>query len=169
MVDTKPSKTARKREQQILQDLGEQLVRLGPDELDELPLDDRLREAIALAQRIKSNGAQRRQRQYITKLMRQLDLDPIRAALARVTSRQVADKRQFARCEAWRDRIVDEGQAAIDALHAETGCERAELESLLGELQRSQSDEAQRAVRRRIFRTINGVLVAKTTDDRISQ
>jgi ribosome-associated protein len=82
--DLKPSKSARKREYLALQILGEELITLKESDLDSLPLGDNLREAIMEARQIKAHGALRRQKQYIGKLMRDIDPAPIRAALARL-------------------------------------------------------------------------------------
>ena len=84
MTELKPSKSAKKREVIALQKLGEELITLKPSDLDTLPLDDRLREAIAEAQVIRAHGALRRQKQYIGKLMRQIDPEPLRAELAKL-------------------------------------------------------------------------------------
>lgn len=85
MDDTKPSKSAKKREYIALQKLGEQLVSLRTSDLASVPMSDPLREAILEARQITSNGALRRQKQYIGKLMRQEDPEPIRAALERIS------------------------------------------------------------------------------------
>lgn len=84
MTDSKPSKSARKREYLALQKLGEELLTLRESELLDIELDEDLREAVLEARRIRSRGALRRQKQYIGKLMRHIDPDPLRAALARV-------------------------------------------------------------------------------------
>jgi ribosome-associated protein len=88
-----PSKSARKREAHALQKLGEELVRLRAQELDLLPLPENLRDAIDEAQRITSRGALSRQRQYIGKLMRDIDVEPVLAALARLTEQRNARAR----------------------------------------------------------------------------
>lgn len=85
MDDTKPSKSARKREHTALQKLGEELISLRESDIAALPIDDDLREAVLEARQIRANGALRRQKQYIGKLMRQVDPEPIRAALARIS------------------------------------------------------------------------------------
>jgi len=82
--DLKPSKSARKREYIALQKLGEELIALKEPDLDSLPLDDRLREAVMEARQIKAHGALRRQKQYIGKLMRHIDPDPLRAEMAKL-------------------------------------------------------------------------------------
>ena len=81
MDESKPSKSARKREYLALQKLGEELVTLRESELLSIPLDEDLLEAVQEARRIKAHGALRRQKQYIGKLMRHVDPEPINAAL----------------------------------------------------------------------------------------
>ena len=78
----RPSKSARKRAAHAAQDLGEALLRLPESELTALELPEALLEALRAGRRINSRAAGARQRQYIGKLMRQLDPEPIRAALA---------------------------------------------------------------------------------------
>lgn len=84
MDETKPSKSARKREYLALQKLGEDLVTLRESDLLSLGLDEDLLEAVMEARRIKKHGALRRQKQYIGKLMGRIDPEPIRAALERL-------------------------------------------------------------------------------------
>jgi ribosome-associated protein len=82
--DLKPSKSARKREYIALQKLGEELITLKVSDLDRLPLDDNLREAVLEAQQMKAHGALRRQKQYIGKLMRHIDPEPVRTQMAKL-------------------------------------------------------------------------------------
>ena len=88
MDDTKPSKSARKREYLALQKLGEDLIPLLESDLRTMNLDEDLLLAILEAKRVKKRGALRRQKQYIGKLMGRLD-DPeaIRTALERLRAK----------------------------------------------------------------------------------
>ena len=79
-------RSARKRASHELTKLGEELVALRPEQVAALALPERLEDAVAEARRLTSFGAQRRQAQFIGKLMRQLDepeLAAIRAVVAR--------------------------------------------------------------------------------------
>jgi ribosome-associated protein len=76
-----PSKSSRKREMLALQSLGEQLVALSADRLSRVPMPDDLRDAIRDAQRFTKHEARRRQLQYVGRLMRNVDADPIKACL----------------------------------------------------------------------------------------
>ncbi len=88
MTETKPSKSARKREFLALQKLGEDLIALRESELRQIGLEQNLLEAVLEAQHIKAHGALRRQKQYIGKLMRNVDPEPVRTAIARSAARR---------------------------------------------------------------------------------
>ena len=71
--DRRPSKSQVKRDMHALLDLGRELIALPPAKLARLPLDEPLREAIALAQRIHSNEGRRRQVHYVGKQQKVFD------------------------------------------------------------------------------------------------
>ncbi len=112
----RPSKSARKRAAQAAQELGEQLVRLRDPQLATLELPERLLDAIRAARTISSHGGGARQRQYIGKLMREIDLEPIRAALAALSAVDARETERFKRVENWRTRLIGEGAPALEEL-----------------------------------------------------
>jgi len=79
--DERPSKSSRKRAAHAAQALGERLIGLKESEWAELPLPETLLDALRAAKRIKARGGLARQKQYIGKLMRDLDTAAIEAAL----------------------------------------------------------------------------------------
>jgi ribosome-associated protein len=158
VTESKPSKSARKREQQALQSLGEQLISLGDAELASLALDERLCDAVKNARSMKAHGALRRQKQLIGKLMRDLDPEQIRSALVELRADDARDKQIFARAEKWRDRLIREGVGALDAFAAETGSPDPGLRSLLAELDVAFTEKDEKTVRRKIFRRIHEIL-----------
>ena len=117
--DDRPSKSERKRQSADLQTLGEALIELPASELEALPLPETLRDAVELARRITAHGGLYRQKQYIGKLMRKIDAEPIRAALAARRDRERVFALRFRRIEQWRDRLLAEGAPAIEALAKE--------------------------------------------------
>ena len=167
MTRTKPSKTALKREQQALQELGEQLIGLDVTTLEAMPIDEQLREAIIAASGMRSRGALRRQRQRIGKLMRGADADAIRAALAARTADDRLAKRVFAEAETWRDRVIADGQEALDEFAAMTAVDREELQQLLDELRFGNNERRIKGVRKQVFRLLHAALLARAQDDRI--
>jgi ribosome-associated protein len=156
---TKPSKSARKRQQLALQKLGEELIDLGDAELAAFGLDERIVDAVRAARSIRSHGALRRQKQLIGKLMRELDPEPIRAGLAALRADDLAAKRVFANAERWRDRLLREGVAAVAAFEAETGQQDPGLAGLLADYEVAISDRAEKTLRREIFRRVHEILV----------
>lgn len=158
MNDAKPSKSARKRSHLSLQSLGERLIPLEHAELEKLPLDESLLDAVIRAKSIKSRGALRRQRQLIGKLMRHADAEAILASLDKLGTQDRLARETFRQAETWRDRIATEGVAAISEFGARAGGAAtegyAELERLLRELETARNDPARRRVRRLIFREV---------------
>jgi len=78
----RPSHSARKREAESLQRLGERLLCLKPQQLKRFDLPPLLLEAILETQRLRSRAAHARARQYIGRLMRDIDPAPIERTLA---------------------------------------------------------------------------------------
>jgi ribosome-associated protein len=92
-----PSKSARKRDAAALQDLGVALAAMAPEVLAELDLPEVLIQALRELRRLKSHGAALRQRQYIGKIMRKIDVEPIRAKLAQRREAHDAAARRLSR------------------------------------------------------------------------
>lgn len=163
MTIDKPSKNARKREQQALQELGEHLIPLKPAELDSIGLSEDLLEAVRAAARMKSHEALRRQKQYIGKLMRQSDAELIRARLAGLGARDRAEKQMFARAEKWRDRLLTGGPEALDSFESATGSIDEALRELLRRLAVAGNERAEKTLKREVFRRIHAILVRIAT------
>ena len=131
--DRRPSKSSRKRAAHAAQDLGETLIRLRDAELEALSLPEQLTDAIREARRITSRAGGARQRQYIGKLMREIDLEPIRAALASRSERDALESQLFKRAESWRERLITEGESALDELaRLRPGLDRGEWTQRVG-------------------------------------
>jgi len=112
----RPSKSERKRAAHAAQDLGEALIALKDSDLEALDLPERLLDAIRDARRIPSRGGGARQRQYIGKLMRDIDIEPIRAAIAARGEQSALEAGRFKRLEDWRERLITEGAPALEHL-----------------------------------------------------
>lgn len=156
----KPSKSARKRENLALQALGESLTRLRPPEIDALPLDERLKQAVIDARNMQSRGALRRQRQLIGKLMRSADVAAILAAVTRLGQADRQAAQLFRDAEHWRDRICAGGRDAVADFATHTGSQTQLLVSLVSELAEAEDENRRRGARRRIFKAVHDVLAA---------
>jgi ribosome-associated protein len=110
------SRSQSKRDAAWLKNLGAELVTLGNEELDALPLSEKLRDAIDLAKEITAHGGAARQRQFIGKLLRHSDVDALIAVIDRRNLDKKLAAREFHRIEVWRDRLLNEGESAVTAL-----------------------------------------------------
>ncbi|HET9861825.1 MAG TPA: ribosome biogenesis factor YjgA [Steroidobacteraceae bacterium] len=155
----RPSKSARKREAAAAQDLGERLIALKEAELVALDLPEKLFDAIVLAKRITSRGGLARQRQYIGKLMRDVDPAPIEAALDAKSRVAALDAERHKRIEAWRARLISEGPGALDELVAWCpAADRKALAALIHKATGSRVDPGSReAASRELFRTLRSL------------
>lgn len=148
-----PSKSQRKRDMHALQDLGRQLVELPAAALKRIELPDRLREAVDLARSIKAHGGRKRQLQYIGKLMREIDAEPIRAALEHRTHQAREDAHRFHRLEELRDRLLAEGDDAVEAVCEQfPGVERQRLRQLVRQAIKEKEQEKPPKSARQLFR-----------------
>ena len=101
------SKTQRKHAMEELQSLGEELVALPADRIKKLDIPDDLREAVAMAQRmLRQDEAKRRQMQYIGRLMRKVEIEPIRAALADARGDSASETARLHRLERLRNELL---------------------------------------------------------------
>ena len=112
-----PSKSVLKRDAHRAQELGEQLIALRDAELDALELPEALHDAIVAARSIGSRGGGARQRQYIGKLMRDIDLSRVRELLGAKAAKSALEAQRFQRIENWRARLIEGGPTALAALH----------------------------------------------------
>lgn len=160
-ADEPPSKSELKRQSRDLQDLGQALVDLPAAEFDALPVPEDLREAIIAARRITSHGARVRQRLYIGKLLRNIDPEPIREALA---NRAEVDRQRVRRehaIEAWRDRLLADEAAAWTELAALVGADNLpQLRSLVRQARAERDAARAPSAARQLFRRLRELLSA---------
>ena len=98
-----------------LQSLGERLVGLNSEQLAAIALPEDLQDAIERARRITKHEARRRQLQYIGRLMRDVDPEPIREKLRAWDGVSTDATARVHRIERWREELL-ENDGAIGAL-----------------------------------------------------
>ena len=153
-----PSKSARKRAAHAAQDLGEALIALPDAALSALGLPEELLEAVREAQRISSRAGLARQRQYIGKLMRALDPEPIRAALAARGAVSAAETARLHRVEEWRARLIADGAAALEELRRDhPGIDTLEWARRVAAAQAERERSARTGAGRELFRALRAL------------
>lgn len=161
MTDAKPSKSAKKREYLALQALGEQLILLRVKQLTRIDTDAELIEQVLRAKKISSHSALRRQKQLIGKIMREVDPEPIRAALARIGQGDLVAKSVFKQSEQWRDRIAAEGKLALQEFFTSTGQHSDVLAAQVRDHSSMPDGDRRLHIQRKMFKEIHRVLVAQ--------
>lgn len=118
LLDDEISKSQRKREADAVRDLGTRLTELAASELATVPLPDDVASAIEEYSRIKANGARKRQLGFLAKRLRNVDVEPIEAALESLRQAARANTLTLHLIERWRDRLLGdaEDESAKDAL-----------------------------------------------------
>jgi ribosome-associated protein len=155
-----PSKTRRKQSMHDLQDIGERLVELSPERLDELRLPDSLRDAVIDARKITKHEARRRQMQFIGRLMRDVDAVPIRAAFARWDGQSADAVRALHGVERWRERLIDDDEALTVFINAHPSADIQAIRVAIRETRKERNAVPPRAPRhfRELFRLVRDAM-----------
>ncbi|MDX8392838.1 MAG: ribosome biogenesis factor YjgA [Mariprofundaceae bacterium] len=158
--ESPPSRSAIKRNMEALQKIGEALVKLTSTQLVAIPLPDALRLAVQEAQQIHSKHALKRQRQYIGKLMRDIDAEPIEQALRDLESMQGAQSASFHKIEHWRDRLLADTTAhALTELIADyPGMDVQQLRQQLQQARREQQTDSGKRAQRKLFALLRSTI-----------
>lgn len=165
MTDELPSKTQRKKDMHELQALGAALVELSDERLASVELPERLLDAVIQARDITAFGARRRQLQYIGKLMRAVDPEPIRAKLAVWQNTSRSQTARLHSIENWRVRLLGETDALAEFCREYPHADAAQLGALAAAALRER--EAGRAPKsfRALFRALDEVIATVDADE----
>ncbi|OLQ80449.1 hypothetical protein BIT28_17110 [Photobacterium proteolyticum] len=145
------SKSEMKRDMEALQKVGEELVELKPNALAKIPLDEDLLEAVKDAQRFK-NEARRRQLQRIGKLMRQVDVEPIQAALDMLRNKHSQATVALKKLEQKRDKLIENGDSMINAIMVDhPDADRQRLRQLVRQANKEKAQNKPAKAYREIF------------------
>jgi ribosome-associated protein len=157
------SKTKRKQQMLELKALGVALLELPLSQLDAIELDEQLARALREARVISSHEARRRQLQYIGKLMRDVDPEPIRAALAALAGNSAVARARQRRLEQWRARLIEDDSALTEfasevaSVHADLQALRALIRNARREIAENRPPRAQRELFRLLRDSLNAM------------
>jgi len=154
-----PSKSQRKRDMHALFDLGASMLELSPGQLDKLPLDDALREAVDTCKNIKQHGARKRQLKLISKLMRDADAEAIRNGIESFKAPQREALAELHAIETWRDRLVNDGDPILtEFITAYPHADRQQLRQILRNARQEKSPERSKKAKRELFQVIRTLI-----------
>jgi len=159
------SKSQQKRESQEITKLGKRLVELSATQLAELPIDEPVREAIALAHKIQNKrAALKRHYLFLGKLLRARDTDEIFAAVERFDNASQIEIQRHHAAERWRDKILDQGLEAIERFvqeltkSAQINADRQHLRQLWRNYNSAKTDAKKLQHARLIYKDIKRLL-----------
>ena len=125
------SKTQIKNEMSDRQALGMQLTKLAPDTLKKIGLSEELLEAVLFYKKITANGALKRQAQFIGRLMRDTDPEPIQAYLNKLKGDNAEHNAAMQRLELLRERLVESDDALTELISNKPELPISELRTLI--------------------------------------
>ncbi|OOF37439.1 hypothetical protein BKK49_11315 [Rodentibacter rarus] len=153
------SKSEIKRDAQELKQLGEKLVNLTKNNLSKVPLDEALLDAIELAQGLQKE-ARRRQLQYIGKLLRGIDVSPIRDALDKIENKHLQQQAMLHKLEILRDELVEKGDVALTELFNEyPSVDRQQLRNLIRAAQKERAQNKPSKAYREIYQLLKDLIL----------
>ncbi|MBT8132453.1 MAG: DUF615 domain-containing protein [Gammaproteobacteria bacterium] len=142
-----------------LQALGERLITMKDSFVAALPIPDELLQAIRDARLMNKRGALHRQKQLIGKLMRQVDAEPIRLALEKLKDQARIDAARFHIVENWRDRLLREGDTALEKLLTDyPDADRQHLRQIMRDAARERERNLPPKSARKLFRYIKDLM-----------
>ena len=162
------SRSQQRRDALDVLELAQRLVALPPAQLAKLPVPEDLHPHIAETRRITSHIAHKRQLAFLAKQMRREDdevLDAIRDALDAGGEAARQETALLHRAEHWRERLLDEGDAALAALiEAHPSADRQQLRQLVrNTLDERKRDKPPHAFRE-LFRAVKELLDSSEPD-----
>lgn len=155
----RPNKSQIKRDIAEIQHIAQQLIDLSDGAIQKIPLDDELKEAVALARRIRNTReGYRRQLQLVTKLLRGQDYSSVADALASLKRSGDEENARFHALERWRDRILNDGDDGIQAfLEQYPQADRQKLRALVRKTHKEQTEDKPPVAFRELFKYLRSV------------
>lgn len=162
--DGEPSRSQLRREALDVLKLAHALVGMSDAQLAHVPLDEDLRSEVQRAREVTQQIARKRQTQYVAKQMRKLDddeLEAIRATLDRDRDTARREGAALHRVEAWRERLIAEGDDALTELMQQfPQCDRQHLRQLSRQSKTEREANRPPHAQRELFRALRELFEA---------
>jgi ribosome-associated protein len=156
-----PSRTRLRDQAAAYHELAEQLAKGKHGKLVDPPFDATLREAIADAQRF-TKTARVRQIRRVAPLLREVGpIEELHAALAGRTAETRAQQEREQLSEAWRVRLLEQGDAALaELMAAHPSADRQQLRQLIRQASRTPPDARSKRAATSLLRAVRALLEA---------
>ena len=148
------SKTQIKNEMNERQALGMQLTKLAPDTLKKIGLSEELLEAVLFYKKITANGALKRQAQFIGRLMRDTDPEPIQAYLNKFKGDNAEHNAAMQRLELLRERLIESDDVLTELIADKPELPISELRTLIRNARREKEQNKPPKAFRELFQLL---------------
>ena len=160
---SKQRKQQQKREAEAAQALGDELIKLPAAQfnrlIDKLDLPENLREALEQCRSMKAREGRRRLVQYIGKLMRAIDPEPIKQMLAQIERGGQIETGKLHQIERWRERLLTEGDQVLqELLRSHPAADAAHLQQLIASAHKESSQQQAPRAARMLFKYLRDLL-----------
>lgn len=141
-------------------------MKMSPGELDKVPLEDGLRREVERAQRITQRVARKREIQFVAKLLRDIDTEPLLEAIAAIDSPGIEETRKLHRLEGWRNALLtsDESLYSLRSSHP-----NADLNALRQLVRNARKEQAREGVPHKFARQLFRALRALDDESTLSE
>lgn len=155
------SKSQKKRNMLALQSVGGELVLLSTEVIAKLDLPDELRVAVLDAKRIpgSKHGGNKRQMQYIGRLMREVDPAPILIQLQALKAPNQKQTAQHHLAERWRERMLADATSIAAFVREFPEAEQTMLEKYLADAKDDHSKQRPPKNFRLLYQTLHKHIV----------
>lgn len=142
--------------------LARELVEMKPSTLKKIlssvNLDEDISFEIAKARKMKSHGARKRETQFLSKQLRQIDLDSLRMAIEQPKEFALAESLRQHRLESWRDALIANGDPVVNQLCGlNSSFDRQQLRQMIRNARREAAHKKPPAASRSLFRLLVGI------------
>ncbi len=161
----RPNKSQIKREIAVLHALAEEMVALPVMQMEQLNLPADVFEAAKAGAKITQRGARKRHIKFLTGLLRKIDVEPIKADLAKMKNQSALAVKEHHILERWRDRLIAEGDQALSELLQEyPDTDRQQLRQLIRNAKKEADSGRPPKFSRMIYQYLKTLIVAHDTE-----
>lgn len=152
------SKTRMKQQMAELQDLGSELVELSSGTLKQMELPEDLLAAVLECKRLTAHGAIARQKQYIGRLMRDVDPEPIQKRLAVMRGESAEHTGWLHLLERWRERLMEDDALLASFVADHPGADVQQLRTMIRNARKEKQDNKPPKSYRALFQALKELI-----------
>ena len=154
----RPNKSQLKREHEAVRRLILSLLEGSEKEWRHMGLDEKFRDGLLLARSMKPSGARNRQIKYLVRQLQEDGLEQVREWVENRELRQAEQNRRLHRLEAWRERLVEEGDGVLgEFLERYPGTDRQQLRQAVRSAAKERQTGKPAGAGRKLFRLLREI------------